>query len=157
MFIYTMKFTKKKAVIFLILLGLFLCAIIAIAGHIDRAKELAAGSYPAAETNEQRIKYLSAYGWEVEPEPVQEQEVLIPKEFSDVYTEYNALQLSQGFDLTDYAGLEAVRYTYIVTNYPDYSGKVFADILVRKGMVIAGDIQSAALDGFMHGFKMPTT
>ena len=37
--------------------------------------------------------------------------------FTGVYEEYKALQKNQGFDLTEYTGMEAIRYTYRVLNY----------------------------------------
>ena len=155
MFIYTAKFSKKKAVIFLLLLAVVLCLIIVLAGHHDMEKSADDAFSQAAETNERRVEYLNSFGWEVSDEPVEEQQIVIPKEFSSVYDEYNEIQKKQGFDLADYAGLDAVRYTYEVRNYPDYSGRVCANLILYKGRVIAGDIQATALDGFIHGLEMP--
>ena len=45
-------------------------------------------------------------------------------------------------------------YLYKVLNHPKET-EVFADIIVYRGRVIAGDIQSAALDGFMNGLEYP--
>jgi len=49
--------------------------------------------------------------------------------------------------------MEAVRYTYKVLNYPN-AENVVADIIVFRNEVIAADVQSTSLDGFMHGLKL---
>lgn len=106
---------------------------------------------PAA-TNEERVAVLSTFGWTVEEEPADMREVVIPAEFSDVYTAYNAMQNAQGFDLKPYAGETCTQYRYIVTNYPEVTDAVYATLLVRDGRLLGGDLSSEAADGFMHGF-----
>ncbi|MBQ8738031.1 MAG: DUF4830 domain-containing protein [Clostridia bacterium] len=101
-------------------------------------------------------KFLSQYGWTVDKTPVEECEVTIPKEFDKVMTSYNELQKQQGLDLTKYSKKTAQRYTYKITNYPDYEGTVYANIIVYKNRVIAGDICSADAKGFIHTLSMPT-
>ena len=156
MFIFTWKFSKAKAVILVLLLAAVLCAVILIAGNRDRIErgqaEVASGS---SDANDARLDYLSSLGWQVEPEPVETQTVVIPEQLDGVYRQYHELQLSQGFDLSQYAGLAARRYTYKVTNYPGDRDNVVADIIVYRGTIIAGDIQSVALDGFMSGLDYP--
>ncbi len=156
MFIFTTKFNKKKAVIAVLILAVILIGIILIAGSIDRSnsKETAALS-AVVKNNDQRVKYLNSLGWEVDKKVVEEQKVVIPRDFSDVYKQYNEIQIAQGFDLKKYGGIEATRYTYKVLNFPDASGNVVADIIIYRNEVIAGDVQSNALDGFMTGLKYP--
>lgn len=67
---------------------------------------------------------------------------------------YNEIQLSQGFDLRDFKGCEAVRYTYKLLNYPNYPDGVHLSFIVYNGDIIAGDIQSTTDSGFMHGIKL---
>lgn len=55
-----------------------------------------------ASTAEERIAFLSQYGWSVEEEPLEVKEIIIPAEFDDVYEKYNAIQKEQGFDLMSY-------------------------------------------------------
>ena len=88
----------------------------------------------------------------MEEEPADFREVVIPAEFNDVYTAYNAMQNAQGFDLKPYAGEKCMQYRYIVTNYPDCPDTVFATLLVFEDRIIGGDVSSEAADGFMHGF-----
>ena len=104
-------------------------------------------------TNAARIEYLKDLGYEVDPEPISEKAVVIPKEFNEIFNEYNLLQRKQGFDLSQFKGLEVLLYTYKVTNYPNTSDEVYAELYVRNGHVIGGDIHSTAMDGFMHGLK----
>lgn len=104
-----------------------------------------------ARSNPERIAFLEQNGWEVEETPVIPGNVRIPSVFDDVYEGYNKIQMEQGFDLKKYAGKEVERYQYVVTNYPNYSGKVRANLLVFDGKIIGGDICSIELDGFMHG------
>lgn len=154
MFIFTAKLNKKKAVLSLILLAVILCAVIVLVGRHDRAAANATADL-LAKTNEQRVAYLESFGWEVETAPVETQSIVIPRQFPAVYEEYNKIQKDQGFDLEDYGGLEATRYTYKVLNYPDYNGDVFADLIIYKNCIIAADIHSITLDGFIHGVEFP--
>ena len=69
---------------------------------------------------------------------------------------YNDLQKAQGLDLSEYKGKSAMRYTYEITNYPDYDGTVYANIIVYKNRVIGGDICSSGTQGFIQGFELPS-
>lgn len=104
-------------------------------------------------TEEDRAEFLASFGWEISEEPLEVREVIIPKDFDNVYAEYNELQKATGYDLTKYSGKRCKRYSYIVTNYPGNEKDVQANILVYKDKIIGGDVSSAKLDGFMHGFK----
>lgn len=110
-----------------------------------------------ASTAEERIAFLSQYGWSVDEEPLEVKEIIIPAEFDDVYESYNAIQTEQGFDLTAYCSKRVKKWTYKVTNYPGYedSDCIRATLLVFDGQVIGGDVCSVELDGFMHGFVSP--
>lgn len=103
----------------------------------------------------QVLSFISSFGWEVDEEPDEVREVIIPAEFDDVYENYNAIQLKQGYDLRNYAGERVKRWTYTVRNYPDYTDTdcIKINVLVFDGEVIGGDVCSVRLDGFMHGFK----
>lgn len=156
MFIFTAKFDKKKAVIAVILLAVILIAIILVAAKRDNSPSSNAAALSAiVKNNEQRIEYLNSLGWDVSEEPIEEETIVIPREFNDVYKEYNNLQISQGFDLSDFGGIEATRYTYKVFNYPDMEDNVVVDIIVYRNEIIAGDVQSIVINGFMQGLEMP--
>ena len=108
-----------------------------------------------AGTNEERLAFLAQYGWEVDSAPVETQEVRVPEEFNEVFTRYNELQLSQGFDLTPLAGKILKRYVYAITNYPGGSTQCYATVLVYKNEVVGGDINCTGQGGSIHGFQMP--
>ncbi len=102
-------------------------------------------------TNEDRIEFLEQFGWEISPNSIEIVEVMIPEEFDAVYENYNKLQSELGLDLQKYKGKRVKRYTYKVLNHPKVSNtEVRANILVYKNEVIAGDIMTTSIEGFMH-------
>lgn len=107
-----------------------------------------------AETNEQRIEFLESFGWDVSEDAIDTREVTIPSEFSDVYTNYNTMQLAQGFDLLPYSGVICTQYIYLITNYPNEESQINATLLVYEGQIIGGDVYCSDADGFMHGFDI---
>lgn len=109
--------------------------------------------YTGVKTNEDRIEFLRQFGWEVRAEPKETAEVTIPAEFDKIFTGYNEIQKRQGLDLSDYKKKKVMRYTYEVTNYTGADGVVYANILVYRNRVIGGDICSADVSGFIHGFE----
>jgi len=149
MFVFTLKWNKKLAILIILAAAIVLCTLI-----VSIAKS---GSNNAAgikvKTNEDRQMFLESLGWEVDSNPLEEKKVIIPKEFSKVYKTYNNLQLEQGFDLSKYCGLEVTIYTYKIINYPGYIGDVVAELYVLNYEVVGGDVHSLALDGFMHGLR----
>ena len=110
-----------------------------------------------ADTNEKRVAFLTGFGWEVNTQPVQIQEVNVPEKDSEVLSRYNELQKSQGYDLCSYAGKRVTRYVYEILNYPDADAPVYATLFVYEGAVIGGDVTNTAPDGPMHGFARPQT
>lgn len=106
-----------------------------------------------AKTNDDRLEFIGSFGWEVESEPMEVKEIVIPKTFDDVYSQYNDMQKDCGYDLEKLGGKRCKRYAYKVTNYPGDEGDVIANLIVYKDKVVGGDISSAKLDGFIHGFE----
>lgn len=153
MFVVTTKVSKTKiaAAVTLLIAAIVLVAVLAAARSGAAPEEAAL----AGETNEQRIRFLSQYGWELNAEPTQTQTVKIPETDTEVFKRYNELQKSQGFDLTQYAGREAVRYVYEILNYPEASAPVYATVFVMDGQIIGGDVTNTAPEGKLHGFQMP--
>ena len=144
----------------LALLGAAIAAVLALTLLLSgclHGKAQPAEAVPAA-TAEERAAYLAGFGWSVNGTPKQTQQVRIPKSADDrVFSRYNALQKSQGFDLTAHAGKEATRYVYEILNYPDASAPVYASVLVLDGHIIGGDITDTAPGGAIHGFCKPGT
>ena len=154
MFVFTMKFNKKVAILTILAAAVLLAAIVLIisSGRED-SNPVKLGLGLGVKSEADRLNYLYELGWECEAEPVEEQSIVIPRVFSSVFEEYNDLQKQQGFDLSEYKGLECEMYRYRVNNYPSGEGNVIAQIIVLNYQVIGGDIHSSALDGFMHGLK----
>ncbi len=115
--------------------------------------ETANFNFSKIKTNEDRIAFLTQFGWTVQSNPIEEVNLTIPSEFDKVFVSYNELQKQQGLDLSKYKRKSVTRYTYIVTNYPDYSGTVYANIIVYRGRVIGGDICTADISGFVRGLN----
>ena len=158
MMIVSAKISKRK-LLFGLLAAVGVIALLAVL--LTASEEPSAPSEPASPsldgaTNEARIAFLQSFGWQVSETPSETQEVRIPEEFNEVFTRYNQLQKSQGFDLNQQAGKSAKRYVYTITNYPGGSPDYHATVLVHKNRIIGGDVTSKAEGGKMHGFSMPT-
>ena len=110
-------------------------------------------SFEKIRNNEDRIAFLAQFGWTVEATPIESTTVTVPKEFDKVFAAYNEMQRAQGLDLSACAGRTVERYTYAVTNYEGYEGRVLANLLVYRGRVIGGDVCAAESGGFVHGFS----
>ena len=98
-------------------------------------------------SNSYRVEFLNSCGLIVKPDP-EEQEITIPGAFGDIYSAYNEIQLSQGFDLEKYKGRAAVLYSYSVLNCPGYAENVTANLIVCDGRLIACDISLNEENGF---------
>lgn len=158
MFIFTARLNRRRLAAAAAALVLFCGAALAVSTSApDDSVGVSAASAASSKvrTNEDRIAYLSGFGWEVKPEPVSVEELLIPETFDDSYTEYLALQQSQGFDLTGLCGKRVKRYTYEITNYPTGEAGVQVSILVYKNKIIGGEVLSPQLNGFLHGLEKP--
>lgn len=156
MFIYSVKASSVRLGALILLSLVIICAIVVLIPSYDTVSVFADdGSvvYTGAKTNEGRIEFLRKFGWEVEGTPKDEVNVTIPTEFDAVFSGYNDLQKLQGLDLAKYKKKTVMRYTYVITNYPDYEGTVFANLIIYRGKVIGGDICTEAGDGFIHGFS----
>lgn len=104
--------------------------------------------------NDARLAFLRSFGWEVSETPVETQEARIPEEFNEVFTRYNQLQKSQGYDLEPYAGKAVKRYVYRIDNHPDGPDH-FATLLICKNKIIGGDVTGTGAGGRIHSFQMP--
>lgn len=147
----TAKVDIKKIAIVLIAVIAVIIALVLIFGGSGDAADTAA---PAVSGNDARVEFLKGFGWDVAASPTESGQVKIPQESSDVYDRYNALQKSQGYDLTQYAGKNVMRYVYKVNNYPGATDPVYATVLVYKNQVIGGDVTDTSAKGTVSGFKM---
>lgn len=163
MFIYSFKASTLK---FFSVIGIAVITLVALAllipqFSIDTTKEIALMneniSFDNVKSAKEAVDFLEQYGWQVVETPTEECEITIPKEFDKVISSYNEIQKQQGLDLTKYSKKTAQRYTFKVTNYPNYEGTVYANVITYRGKVIAGDICTADAKGFIHTLPMPST
>lgn len=157
MFLLSVKVTKRGVIASVCVVLVFAAAMFGLTALAKSSDERASaeknGNSLEAATNEERVRYLTAFGWELAEDPYEVAEVIIPEKFGEVYEQYNSIQKAQGFDLEKYKGKRVKRWTYQVTNYPD-NPDVVANLLIYNDEVIGGDVCSVALDGFMHGFAI---
>lgn len=154
MFVMTAKVSKTKiAAIITAIITLVVIIVIAVSASSNQKSTQS----PNADTNDARVQFLANFSWNVNAEPVQAQPVIMPSsEDNEVFARYNALQKSQGYDLSQYAGKQVQRYVYEILNYPEADAPVYATLFVLDGNVIGGDITDTSVEGKMHGFEMPS-
>lgn len=153
MLVMTAKVDKKKIAIILAAIVVAVAALFMLFGGKDDAAPTSAAT--SVVSNDDRVKFLNSFGWEVTNSPVESSQVRIPEKTSEVFDRYNALQKSQGYDLSAYAGKTVMRYVYKINNYPGATEPVYATVLICKNQVIGGDVTDTAAKGAVRGFKMP--
>ena len=154
MFVYSIKSRQIKTALLVAFVVMTVASLFILSRESQQTAQTNELNLNAA-THEERMQFISQFGWEVDEEPIQIKEVILPTELNDVYTAYNEIQKLQGFDLTEFAGERVKSWTYVVKNYEGYENQdcIHANILVYDGKVIGGDISSIRIDGFMHGFS----
>ena len=148
MIMMTAKMDIKKILIILAAAALLIIGLLVIFGGTEPA---ASAATTPVSGNDARVNFLKELGWDVSASPVESSQVRIPKEQTELYDRYNALQKSLGYDLSAYAGKAVMRYVYKVNNYPGATEPVYATLLVHKNQVIGGDITDTSPKGIMHG------
>ena len=131
-----------------------LIAVILLVSHFKGASSPGAEAVIAA-TDQERAAYLESLGWETDGVPTETLTFSLPQPLNAAYEEYNQLQLEQGFDLTNYAGMQVTRYSYAVKNYPGYPDQVQADLYVCGDNIVAGDILYYGDKGFVSTLQFP--
>ena len=107
------------------------------------------GSLSPGGTNEERVAFLESSGWQVQAEPTETREVMIPAQSDRVYTAYNVMQQAQGFDLEPYAGQICTQYVYEVESRPG-DEQVYATLLVYGDEIIGGEHGGQHRRGRLH-------
>ena len=149
MLVMTAKLSKKKIALIFTAVVLLIAAIVVIFSGGSTATVS-----PNVSSNDARVEFLKGFGWDVTTSPVESGQVKVPQNASQIFERYNALQKSQGYDLTEYAGKTVMRYVYEVKNYPGATEPVYATVLVYKDKIIGGDITDTSAKGKIQGFKM---
>ena len=146
MFIYSIRASSVKffgALALSLITLLVLIAVIPGGGDVTADADASGKTivYTGVKNSGDGAEFLAQFGWVVS-DCTESEKITVPAEFDD------ALQIEQGLDLKKYRRKKVDRYTYEITNYPDYSGKVRASILVYRGRVIGGDVSTADAAGF---------
>ncbi len=152
MMILTAKVDFKKIMVILLGLAAVLLAVILIFGG---KSEGTAATTAAVSANDDRVKFLESFGWQVTPAPREASQVRIPEESGEMFRRYNTLQKGQGYDLSKFSGKKVMRYVYEITNFPGAQEPVYATVLVYKNKIIGGDVTDTSAQGKIRGFQMP--
>ncbi len=162
MMIFAAKLPRRRLAVGVSLVALLCCALLsqilppsAATQVLAEAGQVATPDPTGVSSAQDRLDYLAGWGWQVEETPLSIEELLIPEVLDDSYTEYIALQQSQGFPLDTLTGQRVKRYSYTVTNYPTGEAGVQLNLLIHDNTVVGGEVLSPTLDGFLHGLEMP--
>lgn len=140
------SFTRKKAAVWVIIAAALIILLILLRW---------AGAQTAdASSAEGRERFLNSLGWEIDIDTEEYRTVHIPEKLTGVLEEYAKMQREQGYELEKYCGKSCGQYTYTVTNYPNCEDTVLVTLYVYGREIIAGDVHTSVLNGFMHGLKM---
>ena len=139
----TSIFTRKKALLIVFISAALLLVFIFL--RFSGAEDI------DLRTTEGRKMFLQELGWEIDVDSESHKSVLIPKELSGLLLDYNKMQLKQGFDLSRHCGESCEQYIYKLTNYPAKDETVLVTLYLQGKELIAADIHSTAMNGFMHG------
>lgn len=151
MFVMTTKVNKKKIAIILGAVAALIALLVIVLGS---RQSISTGSDMTIGSNDDRVRFLASFGWEVVTSPAETSQVRIPAENSQVFARYNSLQKTMGYDLTPYAGKTVMRYVYTIKNYPGATEPVYATVLICDNKIIGGDITDTAATGKIQGFSM---
>lgn len=145
----TLKFVGAIVLCLAVLVGVFVMADTKETASLETVK------YEGLDNEAARRSFLEELGWQLAADSEKADELVLPKNFDRILTGYNEIQRKQGLDLTKYSGKTVERYTYVVTNYPDHEGTVYANLLIYRGRVVGGDISSSDAGGFVKGLTYP--
>ena len=147
MFLVNFRASNKKIVFCLLMFTVIVVLTVAIRlNSFDKQSEIVVECGTEAEVSE----YLESFGLQLGE--CTTDSITVPYEFNEVYTNYNNIQQSQGFDLSEYKGKTVNRYTFAVLNHPD-GQDVFVEVLIYNKTVIGADIYSTSVDGFISPLK----
>lgn len=160
MLIVTAKLPRRKLTVWALTAAALGCCVLLLnitglrSPHAP-ARTAAAHANRSLKTEQDRLELLRTYGWEVQTTPPVIEELLLPETFDADMEEYLLLQQQQGFDLSKLAGKRIKRYSYAVTNYPTGQPNVQVNLLLRKDVLVGGEVVCPELDGFIHSLQRP--
>lgn len=145
-------FTRRRMALMSLALGLVIGSALLLAGCFGGDKET---EVITAATNEERVAYLEALGWQVEPQPIETLDLQLPEKLEGEWDAYAKLQKGQGLPFSEFAGQAVKRYTYTVTNYPEIPQGVQANLYLWGDQIIGGDVIFTGQGGFQTDLAFP--
>ena len=139
--------TRKKPLLIILIAGAVIFMLILARGIFLPGTEYDLSSIDGREA------YLNSLGWEINKESESFKTVIVPDKLDGIMAQYNRMQQAQGYDLGQHLGESCSQYSYELTNYKDSDGTVLVTLYIQDGKLIAADIHSTAVNGFMHGLK----
>ncbi len=150
MVIFTTKLSKTKLIAIIAAAAAITLLLVFLANR-NTGTSITTAAGTKLTTPEARVEFLASCGYTVSEPPVRTQEVLIPKEWNEVYERYAQLQSSQGFELKKYKDKKVMQYVYLVENWPEESADpVYATLLVYKDKLIGGELTRGGENGFLR-------
>ena len=144
--------TRRRMALMSLALGLVIGSALLLAGCFGGNKET---EVITAATNEERVAYLEALGWQVEPQPIETLDLQLPEKLEGEWDAYAKLQKGQGLSFSEFAGQAVKRYTYTVTNYPEIPQGVQANLYLWGDQIIGGDVIFTGQGGFQTDLAFP--
>lgn len=144
--------TQRRMALMSLALGLVIGSALLLAGCFGGDKET---EVITAATNEERVAYLEALGWQVEPQPIETLDLQLPEKLEGEWDAYAKLQKGQGLPFSEFAGQAVKRYTYTVTNYPEIPQGVQANLYLWGDQIIGGDVIFTGQGGFQTDLAFP--
>lgn len=149
MFTFTFRLRRSAILTTLLVAAVAVLTVMLLPQTDNTVQAMKTGKPPRCESNEDRVAWLTSMGWEVEATPSSELSVVIPAKFDELYSQYAILQRQGGFRLEKHRGKTADKYCYTITNYGSGEQTAVASILQRGDRIIAADLSSARLGGFL--------
>ena len=144
--------TRRRMALMSLSLGVVIGSALLLAGCFGGDKET---EVITAATNEERVAYLEALGWQVEPQPIETLDLQLPEKLEGEWDAYAKLQKGQGLPFSEFAGQAVKRYTYTVTNYPEIPQGVQANLYLWGDQIIGGDVIFTGQGGFQTDLAFP--
>lgn len=113
-------------------------SIILIAGFIlmpEKSEKTEPTAKVPASTLSERINYFGIHGWEAEE--LFSQNITIPEVFNENYEAFAEIQDKQKLPLREYAGRDALLYTYRIKNYSPENKNLLAELIVCDDKAIS--------------------
>ncbi len=138
MFVVSMKATKSRLISLVFCIALIAAMLIAAICFPAERTMIVSGAVSGAD-DAACASYITSLGYTAQLPASEVREVRLPDEFDENLTDYNAVQLQAGFDLSGYRGQRVKYRTYDLAEHP--SGMpAQVHIYVYNGIIIGGDV-----------------